>query len=159
MPYTRKEYIHGSPVPKISKFTMGSTSQTFSHKLRLLALRRVQIRHNAMEAARVAANKVLFDKLGDTGYSLRMKVYPHVILRENKMMAFAGADRLQEGMRRSFGKPAGLAARVELDQPLIEIEVNENAITLAKEALKLSASKLPTPCTIQTISQTTGTSN
>lgn len=134
---------------------MGRTSQAFTHKLTLLPLRRVQIRHNAIEAARVATNKVLFDKLGEVGYSLKMKVYPHVILRENKMMAFAGADRLQEGMRRSFGKPTGLAARVELDQPLIEIDVNENAISLAKEALRLGASKLPTPCAIQITSQIT----
>ncbi len=149
MPYVKKEYIGGAPPPKITKFTMGDTKGSFTHRLQLLSQRRVQIRHNAIEAARVAANKVLLDRLGETGYRLRVRVYPHVVLRENKMMAFAGADRLQEGMRRSFGKPAGLAARVEIGQPLLEVEVNEEGVEAAKEALRVGASKFPTPCTVE----------
>ena len=62
-----------------------------------------------LEAARVAANKKL-TPIGETAYFLRVKVYPHVILRENRMIATAGADRLQEGMRKAWGKPMGLAA-------------------------------------------------
>ncbi|MFQ5761495.1 MAG: 50S ribosomal protein L16 [Candidatus Bathyarchaeia archaeon] len=149
MPYVRKEYIHGSPPMKISKFTMGNTKADYPLRLFLISLRNVQIRHTALEAARVAVNKVLYDKLGETGYSLKLRAYPHVILRENKMMAFAGADRLQEGMRRSFGKPMGLAARVTPGQPLIEVAVNDGAVDVAKEALRLGMSKLPTPCTIE----------
>jgi large subunit ribosomal protein L10e len=149
MAYTRKKFIHGSPPPKISKFTMGNTSGIFTHRALLISLSDVQIRHNALEAARIATNKVLFDKLGETGYRLKVCVYPHHILRENKMMAFAGADRLQEGMRRSFGKPVGAAARVRTGQPLIEVCVNENGLETAKEALKHGASKLPTRCQIK----------
>ena len=65
------------------------------------------------------------------------------------MMAFAGADRLQEGMRRSFGKPMGLAARVEPGQPIIEVDVYPEGVDAAKGALRLGSSKLPTPCIIQ----------
>jgi len=148
MAYARKEYIHGPPPPKVTKFTMGNVKASFTHKLLLRSLRNVQIRHTALEAARVAVNKVLLDKLTETGYSLKLLVYPHVVLRENKMMAFAGADRLQEGMRRSFGKPVGLAARVQVGQPLIEVSVNEAGINVAKQALTVGMSKLPTPCTI-----------
>jgi large subunit ribosomal protein L10e len=153
-PYTRKQYIHGAPTPKITKFTMGNTKANFTHSVLLFPLKRVQIRHNAIEAARVSINKVLFDKLGETGYCLKMRVYPHIILRENKMMAFAGADRLQEGMRRSFGKPIGLAARVEPDQPIVEINVNENGLEVAKAALKQGISKLPTTCMIKVETKT-----
>jgi large subunit ribosomal protein L10e len=148
MAYTRKKFIHGSPPPKISKFTMGNTRGNFAYRALLTSLSDVQIRHNALEAARIAVNKVLFDKLGEAGYCLKVCVYPHHILRENKMMAFAGADRLQEGMRRSFGKPVGSAARVRTGQALIEVCVNENGMETAREALQRGASKLPTKCQI-----------
>lgn len=149
-PYSREEYIHGAPQPKISKFTMGSPEGDYQYKASLVSQIDVQIRHNALEAARVAANKVLLEKIGDTGYFLKVYPYPHIVLRENKMIATAGADRLQEGMRRSFGKPIGRAARVKADQPIISIYVNENHLEFAKEALKIGSSKLPTPSRIVT---------
>ena len=103
----------------------------------------------ALEALRISVNKRLADKLGEANYCLRIKVYPHVVLRENKMMAFAGADRLQEGMRRAFGKPVGLAARVVPGKPIAEVEVKAEGVEAAKEALKVGASKLPTPCAVE----------
>jgi len=148
MPYVRRKYIHGAPAPKITKFTMGNTSGSYSHKVLLIPLKKVQVRHNSLEAARIAVNKVLSEKL-NTEYVLHVRAYPHIVLRENKMMAFAGADRLQEGMRRSFGKPLGLAARIEIGHPIIEIGVNARGVEVAKEALRLGMSKLPTPCTIE----------
>ena len=152
MPYVRKEYIGGIPVSKIVKFTMGNTRGDFHYKAKLIALKKIQIRHNALESTRVTVNKILADKLGDEGYCLRMRPFPHVVLRENKMMAFAGADRLQEGMRHSFGKPSGLAARVNVGQTLIDVEVNKGGIEIAKEALTQGMSKLPTPCTVEVTS-------
>jgi large subunit ribosomal protein L10e len=147
-PYTREKYIHGAPPPKISKFTMGDTKSRFEHRFSLVAQGPVQIRHNALEAARVAANKVLFDVLGEVGYKIHLRVYPHVILRENRMIATAGADRLQEGMRRAFGKPTGRAARIKTGQSILDVYVNSNAIETAKEALRVSATKLPVACVI-----------
>ena len=101
-----------------------------------------------MEAARVAANKVLFDSLGETGYKIHLRVYPHVVLRENRMITTAGADRLQEGMRRSFGKPSGRAARVKSGQSILDIYVNSNAIDHAKRALQVGSTKLSVACVI-----------
>lgn len=144
--YTRREYIHGVPPPRINKYTMGNLKGKFDYSVSLIALMKVQIRHNALEAARVAVNKVLSDKLGETGYRLRIKVFPHQVLRENKMMAFAGADRIQEGMRKSFGTPTGTAARVNPNQAIMTVEVNLDAVEIAKEALLQGVSKLPTAC-------------
>src|SRR6266516_3266993 len=101
------KYIHMSPNPKVSKFNMGDLSTHFPRRVHLVSREAVQIRHNALESGRVAANKVLFDKYGETGYRLQLCVYSHIILRENKMIATAGADRLQEGIRRDFGKLNG----------------------------------------------------
>jgi large subunit ribosomal protein L10e len=142
MPYVRREYIHGSPQPKVSKFTVGNPHGSYDFKLELVSKQRAQIRHNALEAARVAANKTI-ETVGETNYYLVVKVYPHVILRENKMIATAGADRLQEGMRRAFGKPVGLAARVDNDTALFELYVRRDDLELAKSALEVASSKLP----------------
>jgi large subunit ribosomal protein L10e len=147
-PYTREKYIHGAPPPKISKFMMGDTKSRFEYRFSLVAQGPVQIRHNALEAARVAANKVLFDVLGDVGYRIHLRVYPHVILRENRMIATAGADRLQEGMRRAFGKPTGRAARIKTGQSILDVYVNSNAVETAKEALRVGATKLPVACVV-----------
>jgi len=146
-PYTRKEYIRASPPSKITKFTMGDTKTNFPIHARLLATQEVQIRHNALEAARVASNRVLMNKLGNA-YIMRVVPYPHAILRENKMIFGAHADRLQDGMRKAFGKPIGIAARVRVGQPIIEVGVNENAVEVAKEALHRGQDKLPIPCRI-----------
>lgn len=147
-PYTRQKYIHGTPPPKISKFTMGDTKSKFEFKVSLVAQSPVQIRHNALEAARVSANKVLFDALGETGYMIQLRVYPHIILRENRMIATAGADRLQEGMRRAFGKPSGRAARIKNGQPILDIYVNSNALDTAKAALRVASTKLSVACIV-----------
>jgi large subunit ribosomal protein L10e len=121
---------------------MGDSKATYQYKVSLLSESAIQIRHNALEAARVSANKVMFDKLGETGYLVKLVAYPHVILRENRMIATAGADRLQEGMRRSFGKPTSRAARLKPNKAVIDIYVNKSALEHAKAALKVSSSKL-----------------
>lgn len=145
--YTRKEYVKSSPPSKITKFTMGDAKAEFPVRAKLIALENVQIRHNALEAARIASNRLLSTKLGSS-YFLRIMPYPHTILRENKMIFGAHADRLQDGMRRAFGKPIATAARVRINQPIIVIGVNEESIQIAKEALKLGRAKLPMPCSI-----------
>jgi len=64
------------------------------------------------------------------------------------MIFGAHADRLQQGMRASFGKAIGTAARVRVNQTLISIHVNKEGIEAAKEALKRGSAKLPMPCKI-----------
>jgi large subunit ribosomal protein L10e len=145
--YTRKEYARGFPPPKIVKFTMGDTKATFEIQGQLISTERAQIRHSALEAARVATNRVLIDKLIND-YLMVVHPYPHVILRENKMIFGAHADRLQQGMRRSFGTAIGTAAKVEVGQPIITVKVKAGAAETAKESLKRGSAKLPIPCKI-----------
>jgi len=146
--YTRKQFAKGFPPPKINKFTMGDTKADFEYEAKLVALKRAQIRHSALEAARVATNRVLMDKLVND-YLMQVHPYPHVILRENKMIFGAHADRLQQGMRRSFGKAIGTAARIEPDQVIITVRVKANGVETAKESLKRGSAKLPIPCRIE----------
>jgi large subunit ribosomal protein L10e len=145
--YTRKKFVRGFPQPKITKFTMGDTKSKFEYEAKLISLENAQVRHNALEAARVATNRLLMEKLVNN-YQLQVSPYPHTILRENKMIFGAHADRLQQGMRRSFGTPIGTAARVRPDQTIITVRVNSDAVELARTCLKRGAAKLPMPCRI-----------
>ncbi len=147
MPYTRKKYIGGFPPPKIVKFTMGDTKTKFEYQAMLISQEEAQVRHNALEAARVAANRILSEKLGNN-YIFRILPFPHVILRENKMIFGAHADRLQDGMKRAFGKPIGTAARISPNQAIMRVGVNKNDIETARQALKRGKAKLPVTCRI-----------
>jgi large subunit ribosomal protein L10e len=147
MPYVRREYIAGSPQSKIAKFTGGAKGD-YDYKVELISTdAKMQVRHNSLEAARLAANKVM-SEIGETAFFSLLRVYPHVILRENKMIAVAGADRLQEGMRRAFGKATGLAARVTEGQIILELRVKADALEKAKVAMRVASSKLPMRTTV-----------
>lgn len=58
------------------------------------------------------------------------------------MMAFAGADRLQTGMRNSFGKCVGHCARVQAGQLIVELRVNLKDFEKAKAVMKVAAYKV-----------------
>ena len=65
------------------------------------------------------------------------------------MIATAGADRLQEGMRRAFGKATGLAARVKPEQSIFEAYVLKENLELAKRGFKVASSKLGCPTSVK----------
>ncbi|MEM4767373.1 MAG: ribosomal protein L16, partial [Ignisphaera sp.] len=65
-----------------------------------------------------------------------------------KMMAFAGADRLQEGMRRAFGKPVGVGCVVAPWDEIVEVLGYKQHIDILKEALRRASTKLPVKCSI-----------
>ncbi len=150
-PYTRREYIPGVPPPKITKFEMGRLDGDYDYRVELYVTEAGQIRHNALEAARVMTHKYLATTIGEDNYFFKVRVYPHHVLRENKMMAFAGADRLQDGMRQAFGKPIGTAARVYPGQAVLEVRVKKEHLEHAKEALRRGGSKLPLPVRIRIV--------
>lgn len=146
--YTRREYMGGVPPSRITQFVLGNKTADFPIKLTLLANERCQMRHTALEAARIAANKTLEKFIGVNNYRLRIHVYPFHVLRENKQATGAGADRVSQGMRRSFGTNVGTAARVEVDQTIISIETSQDYVQFAKNALRKATSKLPSPCKV-----------
>jgi large subunit ribosomal protein L10e len=122
---------------------MGDKSTSYEYTVALISSYRVDIASNALESARITANKAL----SNTGkpYLFRICAYPHQIIREHRFMAFAGADRLSQGMRRAFGKPTGRAARVTANQKILTVDVNKDNIDVAKKALKRASKKLSIP--------------
>ncbi|MFO7872351.1 MAG: 50S ribosomal protein L16 [Candidatus Undinarchaeales archaeon] len=140
----RKSYVKGVPGAKIHQFEAGDRKRKFELEFSLIAEKDVQIKHNALEAARVAANK----KLVKSGipYFLKIRVYPHHVLRENPLATGAGADRFQEGMTRAFGKPIGTAARVDKHQKIMSIRMDSGNERIAKDALRRARMKFPVSC-------------
>ncbi len=142
-PYTRADYIAGAPQSRIAKYTAGKCSDDYDYELLLVAKEDMQIRDVALESARIALTKHLTSALGSENFFAELKVHPHHVLRENKLIFGAHADRLQEGMRRAFGKPVGRAARALKGSSIFRVLVKENGIEAAKEALDLASKKLP----------------
>lgn len=133
--YTRREYMGGVPAVRISQFDMGNLQRDtdFPVVLTLRVKNRVQVRHTAIEAGRIAANRVL-SPLGEA-YHFKVRAYPHVVLRENKLATGAGADRVSSGMRRAFGKTVGTAARLECNQAIYTVYVTSEKAVQAKDEI------------------------
>ena len=152
-PFTRisrnksKSYIKTVPPSKIVKFHQGIIQDYRAGKhsfvVRLQSLERVNVRDNALESCRMYLTKVMDEQaLGQ--YYMAIKVYPHHLLRENKLSAGAGADRLSTGMSHSYGVVMGRAARVIPGQDIFFIScANEKSARIARGALVEIKSKLP----------------
>ena len=74
---------------------------------------------------------------------MQVRSYPHHVLRENKMITGAGADRMQTGMQRSFGRAMGLAAQLKVGTPIFCVYCNKEGIPSARKALLSANPKLP----------------
>ena len=144
----RRYTIKHIPEPKIRMFTIRKESSDYYYVLTLYALESGQINHLSLEAARIACNRYLREKLGRDNYLMQIIPYPHHVVREHKMMAFAGADRLQDGMRRAFGKPFGRAARVKSNQKLMILKVRKEHLDKGKAAMRRARMKFPMPCRV-----------
>merc|ERR1711869_95448 len=101
-----------------------------------------QISSEALEAARIAANKYMVSNAGKDFFHIRMRPHPFHVLRINKMLSCAGADRLQTGMRGAFGKSYGTAARVNIGQVLISMRCRDPVGKHALEALRRAKYKI-----------------
>jgi large subunit ribosomal protein L10e len=145
--YTRKEYMRGTPVSKITIFDMGINDE-FGIEMSLYAKEPGQITHNALEASRIAANRFLVKKTGRAGFHLKVRLYPHVILRENKQATGAGADRFSDGMSKAFGRPVSLATTVKKGQKIMTLKINPSNFEIGKQSLTRAAAKIPMPCGI-----------
>lgn len=146
--YTRKEYIRKIPGSRIVQYDMGNLSADFPLTVSLALKKPAKLSHNSLEAARIASNRYMQRRAGRMGYHLKIRVYPHHIVRENPMATGAGADRVQDGMRKAFGKPVSSVALVKADQRVLTVKTNKRNFNDAKEALRRAAMKFPVPCRI-----------
>ncbi|XP_069922444.1 large ribosomal subunit protein uL16 isoform X1 [Oryctolagus cuniculus] len=102
-----------------------------------------QLSSEALEAARICANKYMVKSCGKDGFHIRVRLHPFHVIRINKMLSCAGADRLQTGMRGAFGKPQGTVARVHIGQVIMSIRTKLQNKEHVVEALRRAKFKFP----------------
>jgi large subunit ribosomal protein L10e len=151
--YTRKSrvksknYVKAIPPSKIVKFMMGEINKfnrnEFQWIVELKTLQNVQIRDNALEASRQHVHREL--ELAFKGnYYFKVCCYPHHILRENKMLTGAGADRLQSGMTHAFGVPVGIAAQIKRGSNVMFVAVStQKDAQIVRDIFNRVKAKLP----------------
>ncbi|KAJ5210226.1 Ribosomal protein L10e/L16 [Penicillium cf. griseofulvum] len=145
-PYPKSRFNRGVPDGKIRIFDLGrkkASVDDFPCAVHLVSNEYEQLSSEALEAARICANKYLLKIASKETFHMRVRVHPYHVIRINKMLSVAGADRLQTGMRGAFGKPAGRVARVNVGQILLSVRTVDRHSMTAVEALHRSMYKFP----------------
>jgi large subunit ribosomal protein L10e len=161
VPFTRKSkfkgksYIKMVPNVHLTKMRMGDLKGYAAGKYKTILIVRtkhfVQLRDNSLEAVRQFLNRFLAEKVGKDFY-LEVKPYPHHIIRENKMLTGAGADRMQTGMALSFGKSTGRACLLKMGDPIFIIGINgAKNEAYARELIGSSRARMPCTLHIETV--------
>merc|ERR1712212_593912 len=138
-PYPKSRFCRGVPDPKIRIFDLGKKKtevDEFPKCVNLVSDEYEQLSAEALEAARICANKYMTKIAGKDAFHIRVRVHPFHIVRINKMLSCAGADRLQTGMRGAYGKPQGTVARVNIGQPLMSVRCKDAHKAHVIEALR-----------------------
>ncbi|MFH0954720.1 MAG: 50S ribosomal protein L16 [Candidatus Micrarchaeota archaeon] len=138
----KRNYIGTSPGNKIRQYNLGNPHKEFTHILDLQVMEKIQIRDNAIESSRTTLNRQFTNDLGKDTFFMKVRVYPHQILRENKQATGAGADRIQKGMSNPFGRPIGRAARTRVGQPIFSTLVDEENVEKARKIMLRIGNKL-----------------
>ena len=147
----RREFARGGAQSKIVRFWGGNKEapwEEFDLVVGLKVNSQVQISSNTLEAIRITINGVLQRKLGRQNYRLRIRPKPFQKIRENRMLAFAGADRVQSGMRNSFGRSTGVCARVRAGQIIVDVGTYIRNLPLVRDRLRVANMKVPSSCQI-----------
>ncbi|NVM38084.1 MAG: 50S ribosomal protein L16 [Candidatus Lokiarchaeota archaeon] len=147
----RREYARGGAQSKIVRFWGGNKEapwESFDLTVGLKVNSQIQISSNTLEAIRITINGVLQRKLGRLNYRLRVRPKPFQKYRENRMLAFAGADRVQSGMRNSFGRSTGVCARVRAGQIVVDVGCYLRNLPLVRDRLRIASMKISSSCQI-----------
>ncbi|MFT4297725.1 MAG: 50S ribosomal protein L16 [Candidatus Woesearchaeota archaeon] len=148
--YRKKSFVRSSPVPKIVRFDMGNkTSHDWDCSIRLISKENMNLRDNSIESARMVVNKFFENNIGVENYNFKIKAYPHHMLRENPLASGAGADRMSTGMKMSFGKVIGIAARVKKGKVLFEVLTKKEFAEKAKQGMSKATHRMPGSFSIQ----------
>ncbi len=147
----RREFARGGSQSKIVRYWGGNKEIPWKEWDIVVGLKvdkQIQISSNALEAIRITINGALQKKLGRNNFRLRVRSKPFQKYRENRMLAFAGADRVQSGMRNSFGRSTGVCARVKAGSVICEVGCALRNLPLVRDRLRVAGMKVPSSCQI-----------
>jgi len=147
----RREFGRGGSQSKIVRYWGGNKDiawEDWDLVVGLIVDKQVQISSNALEAIRITINSALQKTVGRNNFRLRVRPKPFQKYRENRMLAFAGADRVQSGMRNSFGRSTGVCARVRAGQVVTEVGTSLKNLPLVRDRLRVASMKIPCSCQI-----------
>ena len=145
----RREYARGGAQSKIVRFWGGNKEKDWNDWELVVGLKvnhQIQISSNSLEAIRIAINSPLQKKIGRQNYRVRIRPKPFQKIRENRMLAFAGADRIQSGMRNSFGRASGVCARVRAGQIIVDVGTSIKDLPLVRDRLRIASMKISSSC-------------
>jgi len=145
-PYIKSRFCRGVPDPKIQIYDVGlkqAPVDMFPLCVHLTSGEYEQISSEALEAGRIVVNKYMTKYSGKDSFHLKVRAHPFHIIRINKMLSCAGADRLQTGMRQAFGKPTGCVARVDIGQIIFSVRSKDTNQKSVVEALRRAKYKFP----------------
>jgi len=147
----RREYARGGAQSKIARFWGGNKAvpwEDWELVISLVVDRQIQISSNSLEAIRITINSALQDKIGRSNYRFRVRPKPFQVYRENRMLSVAGADRIQTGMRHSFGRSTGVCARVRAGSVVCDVGASLKDLAIVRDRLRIASMKISSPCSI-----------
>eukprot|EP01084_Bolivina_argentea_P231395 390248_1 len=145
-PYIKSRYCRGVPEAKVVSYDIGKKKANVEDLplcVHLVSDEHEQISSEALEAGRIVIKSYMTKSTSREGFHLRVRLHPYHVLRINKMLSCAGADRLQTGMRGAYGKPIGLVARVDIGQIIYSIRTKTAHKEHALEACRRAKYKFP----------------
>ncbi|XP_012859092.2 LOW QUALITY PROTEIN: 60S ribosomal protein L10-like [Echinops telfairi] len=101
-PYPKSRFCRGVPDAKIRIFDLGRKKakvDEFPLCGHMVSDEYEQLSSEALEAARICANKYMVKSCGKDGFHIRVRLHPFHVIRINKMLSCAGADRLDRNER------------------------------------------------------------
>ena len=147
----RREYARGGSQSKIVRYWGGNKDipwKSWELVIGLKVEKQIQVSSNSLEAIRITVNSALQTSLGRTSYRFRVRSIPFQKYRENRMLAFAGADRVQSGMRNSFGRSTGVCARVRAGAIICEVGTSLKNLPIVRDRLRVASMKVASHCSI-----------
>jgi len=138
-PYIKSRYLRGVPDPKIAIYDVGrkaAVTDDFPLCVHLVCGEKQQLSAEALEAGRIVINKHMTKMTGKDSFHMKVRAHPYHVVRINKMLTCAGADRLQTGMRHAFGKAMGVVARVTIGQIIYSVRSRKDNMKSVIESLR-----------------------
>merc|ERR1711907_67412 len=122
-PYPKSRFNRGVPDPKLRIYDVGKKKAPYDR---------------FSSCVHLVCYKYMTVNCGKENFHMRIRVHPWHVVRINKMLSCAGADRLQQGMRGAFGKALCKSARVSIGQILMSVRTHADKVEHACEALRRS---------------------